>query len=238
MLSIKLNRKAEIRAKLPKLISLIRAPTDERVPELLGLLDELEGDFEAHFLGRSAPWHNPGNPDSDPLEPIHQTFEDLRYWATADAEWNARQREFMLTLNGLLQRLAPELPADPFKALEMIYTDFNDDWAEFNSTNDLGYVSVIRDDLETLRKIEPKFKRIGGDVYKQFRRILERAGALMSYLPSKPGMMSDAARGKLFERVERLNEAMSSLLAPEEFEFKEEGKGTPTTVNVRDLTEG
>jgi len=181
-------------------------------------LDRLEDDFTQHFITRPLK----ANPGENPLGIISDRFARVRYWLTSDCGARAKTREALEHLASLMKVFTAELPGDAHGALRRVYDELREDWGEFWSGEDPEGIVAIKDDLDQLRGLEPRFAKEPSDVYKQFREILKSAGEFYAALPVLPsGRLTDRMRESLFNKASKLFSAIETLMAPKHFKFEE-----------------
>lgn len=235
MLSLRLNKKFEIRAALPRFIDAIKSFDWLKAGEEL---DSIEANLIAHFLSRS---HS--------LDELRRMVDDIRYYLSADIPDEARYRGALNELQKLTKHVTPKIPEDPFRALEYLYDVAREDWAGYWESESPQGIQAFQDDLDEIRKLEPKFRTCKEDEYKQFREILKSMGSVSASLASLKGRTTEKVRENLFSRVQELFSNIETLMAPKYFKFVEKpevkgiggGGGEPVLrapVDLEDLMRG
>lgn len=236
MLPIRLNKKFEIRRNLPELLAAIR---HFDWPKALLYVDRLEGNLDQSFFGREHNF-NPG----DDGEPLYHYFADrfsrIKFWVTINRSDEARYRQARRIIDELFEKITPKMPADPFEALKYVYDEIRSDWNAYWESQDPQGIQALQDDLDELRKLEPKFKACDENAYKQYREILKSTGPVSASLSSLQGRPSDKMRENMFSRVQELFSNIETLMAPEHFKFEkpEEKGGVGKPIGLDELMAG
>lgn len=213
MFSLKVNRKAQIKATYSELLKKI---TGLDYPSALVDLDVLEDLIMEHLISR-------GNGTN--INEIRKIFEITRMYLRERKKYLALKKisEIHKLLNPSMQNL------DVYEKLRLVYDELREDWSDFWKAPSSDIVASISDDLELLGEIEKNMRNEPDDVYKQFRAILTHRGACQTSMPLMYSMaegltLKDTQREKIFENFNNLFKEIEKLMAPYKFEYKEEEK--------------